>query len=178
MDKNIQHNPDIGPDRIDFDFMDASTIHLFRGPSGIARMKIDGHDKSFIKIMIASAFPLSEPNRYIGFLDGQGNDIGTIRDISELDHESAKIVQEELKRRYFLPRIKKIIQLSHDFESTYIKVETDKGIRDFTVRGHRENCPEVSPGRFIMEDVDGNRFEILDIHRLDKKSQSLLMQIL
>ena len=178
MHNNMNNNEILNPDRIEFDFMDPAAIHLFRGPHGTARLKIDGHDRSYIKVMIASAYPLSEPGRYIGFLDGTWNDIGTIRDITELDSESAAIVSEELERRYFLPKIKKVIQLNHEFEITYIKVETDRGIRDFSIRGHRENCPEVSPGRFIMEDVDGNRFEIEDFFALDKRSQTLLMQML
>lgn len=168
----------IQPDRISFDFLDAKTMRLFRGPYGAVRMTIDGHDRSYLKVTIATAFPLSEPNHYIGFLDGTGNDIGTIREISELPPDAQEIVRQELNRRYFLPRIKRIIELSHEFEITYIKVETNRGIRDFSLRGHRENCPEVSPGRFIMEDVDGNRFEILDLFKLDKRSQSLLSQIL
>ena len=175
---NTNSTISIQPDRISFDFLDAKTIHLFAGPYGATRMTIDGHDRSYLKVTIATAFPLSEPDHYIGFLDGTGNDIGTIGEISELPADAQQIVRQELDRRYFLPRIKKIIELSHEFEITYIKVETDKGIRDFSLRGHRENCPEISPGRFIMEDVDGNRFEIQNFFRLDKRSQSLLSQIL
>lgn len=105
---NTNPASNIQPDRIKFDFLDAKKMHLFRGPYGAVRMTIDGHDRSYLKVTIATAFPLSEPNHYIGFLDGTGNDIGTIREISELPADAQQIVCQELDRRYFLPKIKKI----------------------------------------------------------------------
>lgn len=173
MDKvNIQ------PDKISFEYLDAKKIKLFRAPHGSARMTIEDHDRSYLKVTIAMAFPLTKADKYIGFLDALGNDIGTIENLSELNAENQIIVKEELKRRYFLPKIIEIIQLNHEYDISYIKVKTDHGIRDFSMRGHRENCVEISPGRFIMEDIDGNRFEIPDISKLSKKSQSLLSQII
>lgn len=175
---STQNDVEIQPNRIAFEFLDAKLIHLFRAPYGSVRMAIEGHDRCYLKVIIAMAYPLSEPNRYIGFMDAQGEDIGTIRDISDLDPDEQEIVREELNRRYFLPKIEQILQLNHEYEFTYIKALTDRGIRDFSIRGHRESCPEISPGRFLLEDIDGNRFEIPDIQKLDRRSRSLLSQII
>lgn len=161
-----------------FEFLDPAAIHLSRVTSGAVRMTIDGHDRSYLKVVVARAFPISEPGKYIGFLDGNGKDIGIVEDIQKLDKASRRIVEEELEKRYFMPRIVRIMRLDHEFDVTYFEVQTDRGKRDFTVRGHSENCVEVAPFRYIIEDVDGNRFEIVDIRRLDRRSQDLLANII
>lgn len=166
------------PYALEFKYLEPSTVRLFRGPSGAARLVINGGEKSYLRVMVTRAFPISEPNRYIGFLDGDGKDIGMVEDVRKLDPESRKIVDEELQKRYFLPVIKNITRLNHEFDMAYFEVETDRGHRDFSLRGHAENCVEVSPYRYIIEDVDGSRFEIPDIRKLDKRSQNLLAMIL
>ena len=166
------------PSRIEFEFLDPASVRLFRGPSGGARLVINGHDQSYLKVTVAHAFPVSDPNRYVGFLDGQEKDIGMIEDIHKLDPESRRIAEEELESRYFTPKILRIIRLSHESDITYFEVETDRGRRDFSVRGHSENCTEVSPDRYIIEDVDGSRFEIPDVKRLDGRSRALLSRII
>lgn len=163
---------------MEFEFLDPAAVRLFRGPSGAARLEIEGHDRSYLRVRISRAFPMSEPNAYIGFLDGDGKDIGMVRDTDQLDEQSRKIIEEELGQRYFLPAIRRISRLNHEFDLTYFEVETDRGRRDFTVRGHSENVVEISPGRFIIEDVDGNRFEIPNLYLLDRQSQDFMARII
>jgi len=161
-----------------FDFLDPAAVRLVKGPAGGVRMILDGGDRSYLKVMVARAFPMSEPSRHVGFLDGNGKDIGIIEDIRKLDPESRRIAEEELDKRYFMPKILRVLKLNHEYDISYFLVETDRGQRDFTVRGHHENCVEVSPDRYIIEDVDGSRFEIPDVNRLDARSQSLLARVL
>jgi hypothetical protein len=163
---------------MNFEFLDPARVRFFRGPSNAARLVIEEHDRSYLKVTAARAFPISEPHRYIGFLDGKDKDIGMIEDIRKLDPESKRIVEEELEKRYFMPVIRRIPSLKHEFDLTYFEVETDRGKRDFSVRGHSEHCVEVSPGRYIIEDVDGSRYEIPDIDRLDARSRNFLAKIL
>lgn len=161
-----------------FEFLDPKQVRMFRGPSGMARLMVDGADRSYLKVAVARAFPVTEPNRYIGLLDGDGKDIGTVEDLRLLDPESRRVAEEELERRYFMPRITCIHKLSHEFDMTYFEVETDRGRRDFSLRGHSENCVEVSPNRYIIEDVDGCRFEIPNLKALDTRSQTFMECIL
>lgn len=70
------------------------------------------------------------------------------------------------------------MRLDHEFDVTYFEVQADRGKRDFTMRGHSENCVEVSPFWYVIEDEDSNRFEIVDIRRLDRQSQDLLANII
>jgi len=57
-------------------------------------------------------------------------------------------------------------------------VKTDRGTCRFTTRDLRENVTRMGANQFLLTDVEDNRFEILDITRLDAGSQSLLVRYL
>jgi hypothetical protein len=53
------------------------------------------------------------------------------------------------------------------------EVETDKGQREFETR-YKEDIRKLPGGRVIIKDADGNRYEIKDYMKLDKRSVSLI----
>ena len=54
------------------------------------------------------------------------------------------------------------------------RVETDRGVRAFTTRNLRENLGQPSPNRYLLTDVDGNRYDVHDLTVLDSASQAFL----
>jgi hypothetical protein len=84
------------------------------------------------------------------------------------------MILAELRRRYVLPRIQKILSCKEKFELVQLEVETDRGVKEFLSRNLRENIQQPSENRLILTDVDGNRYDIADFQALDKKSQTLL----
>jgi hypothetical protein len=154
--------------------LDPKKMRVFR-LAGVPRMTIEG-ERSWLKISPARTFPLSDPEHYIGFLDGAGKDIGMLYDPEQLDSESRHIVEEEIDRRYFVPVVDRVISVKEEFGAVYWKVETDRGEKDLVVRNLRDNMQELSATRLMITDVDGNRFEIPDVTRLDNKSQGIIMR--
>ena len=53
------------------------------------------------------------------------------------------------------------------------EVETDRGYRVFDIRD-REDLRLIGGTRVLLQDADGNRFEIEDIGELDDRSRRLL----
>lgn len=143
--------------------------------AGVTRLTIE-NERSYPKVSVARAFPLSDPNHYIGFLDSGGKDIGMVYDPDLLDHDSHKLVTEELERRYFVPIVERVISVKEEFGAIYWKVETDRGEKEIVVRNLRDNLQELSASRLIITDVDGNRFEFPDITKADGKTQSIIMR--
>lgn len=154
--------------------LDPKQVKLFR-TGGVTRLTIK-NECSYLRIISARAFPLSDPDHYIGFLDGAGKDIGLIVDPSLLDPESRQILEEELEKRYFVPVVERVISVKEEFGTVYWRVETDRGEKEFIVRNLRDNIQELSSTRLLITDVDGNRFEIPDINRLDAKSLGIIMR--
>lgn len=57
---------------------------------------------------ILRTLPISDPWRYLIVYDAEGNEVGIIVDIKELDPASQEIVREELESRYHIPKILRI----------------------------------------------------------------------
>jgi hypothetical protein len=110
--------------------------------------------------------------------DGAQKVFGLVADPRELDHESRQIVEEELRRRYLLPVITRIVSLRREFGMSLWKVETDRGISEFTMTGGHDNIAELTPTRLVLTDSEGNRYEIPDLRRLDPASRALLDTII
>lgn len=181
-DKNggIQAEPEIpaplptDPAAFELRVFDPKRIRIFR-VGGVTRLTWE-NERSWTKVGMARAFPLSDPDHYIGFLDGAGKDMGLIHDPSLLDPESRKVMEEELEKRYFVPLVERVLNVKEEYGTVYWTVETDRGEKEIIVRNLRDNLLELSSSRVIITDVDGNRFEFPDINKLDGKSMGIIMR--
>ena len=157
--------------------VDPGKILLFKEPAWALRMTIE-EDRSYLRIKVARAAPLSDPDRYICFLDAKDEVICMVTELDELPEKSRPFAMEELDWRYLTARIEKVISLRNEYGVSYWEVETDRGLREFVARSVGENAQWLNDTRLIIFDVDGNRFEIADIQALDKKSTGLMELVL
>ena len=157
-------------------FLDAKRLRFYKTDGGELRLDIE-NDRCVLSVTVARAFPLNDPNHYISVIDANGDEVGMLYDLRQLDHESRREVEEDLRRRYFMPKIVKIVSIRVEFSNAYYEVETDKGPKEFVVHGIRRNMVEISPGRYLFEDVDANRFEIPDLSQLHTRSRLLLERL-
>ncbi len=125
---------------------------------------------------ILSVFPISNREGFVSLRDLNGEEIGVVERPTELDGTSRHIVFEELGRSYFLPRIEDIFAVTDDLNVITWSVLTDKGPRTFEVRDPRKNVRSVGGGRYIVKDVDGNRYDIPRLSLLPPRSQTLIRE--
>jgi len=152
--------------------LEAKKIKIYR--NGLDDLVVELPDGSkYEKIRDLRAFPLSNPGTFIAFRDKEDNEIGLIESIKELKSDSKKVLEEELQKSYFIPKIKRIKDLSEKFGVSQWEVETNKGTHTFNVK-NREEVRPLSSGRVLIKDADGNRYEIPDYRKLDAKSIALL----
>jgi len=155
----------------ELEYLDPKKIDFSRRGDALV-LTIEG-DRSYLKVRAVRAFPLTEPNEFIGFMDSiSGRDIGVIRSLCELDCPTRKMIKCDLEKRYFIPRILKIDQAKKEFGTVYWDVDTDRGRRQFVMRGIRDSIHEIEPGRYLVIDIDGNRFEVPRLDELDARSQA------
>jgi hypothetical protein len=153
--------------------IEPSNIRLFRHPPWRLRLTIL-ENRSYPKVKIARAAPLTHPSRYICFLDEKDEVITMIADPSLLDPESARIVGEELDQRYLTSVITRVMSVRSEFGVSYWDVETHRGRREFVIQNVAENAQWISDRHLMLIDVDTNRFEIPDTQALDKKSLAFI----
>ena len=158
-------------------YLEAAKVRFFR-PSGGAHLRVELQDNlCILEARVRRSFPFSASQQYLSIQDAGGNEIGILRDPAELDKESRQLVEDELDRRYFTPKILGIENLRNDGGMWTFNVRTQRGTSEFYVRNWRDSSHEIAPGRYQIYSVDGQRFEIPDYDALDSKSKSLMDQL-
>ncbi len=129
-----------------------------------------GEETEYKKISLIRNFPFEYKYSYITVLNSEMKEIGIIRSTDDFSPEEKELLEKELDRRYYMPVIKNILKMKEKMGFTNWTVDTDFGEITFSVRDTFKNMVKLPKGRCIITDVDGNRYEIPDIEKLDKKS--------
>ena len=152
--------------------IDPQQVRFYRGADQKIYMESAGGTEG--PLTVKWAFPLTRPDKYVVVSDEKGAFVGLIKNYKKLDPASLAVVQEGLEESYFLPRITRIREIEDRFRIMIWTVDTDRGPRRFEVRSRRRDIRWLSDRHVVIQDVDGNRYEIEDIGALDAKSRDLL----
>lgn len=156
---------------MDFNYIDPKFVEFHVAPDDTLRVVIPG-EVCGMRVEVLRAMPLTHPEHYIVLRDGGGKELGILRDLRDLPFETAEMLRELLHRRYFLPQITRIIHIYERFGTSVWNVETDRGPISITTRAMQEAVHEMGKGRYMLSDVESNRYEIPDINALDDDSQA------
>ncbi len=147
-------------------------------PEGASNLRVSiKDDRCVLNARIRRSFPLSHPDEFLSIQDGAGKEVGILLSLGDLEHESRKLAELELDRRYFTPKITQLKSLKQEGGMWTFEVNTSRGPTSFYVRNWRDSSYEISPGRFVIQSVDGQRFEVPNFDELDTKSQTLIEQL-
>ncbi len=161
------------------DLVPADLCFRYAGENVTLRLA-DG--RFFPRVTLRKCFPLSGEGTWITvrYQSGDENvEIGVIEAVMQLDAESRKTVLRELRRHYLVPQIQRISAIREEFGYLFWTVETDRGPREVIMHDNIiANTREVSPGRWLIIDINQARYEIFDLNALDAPSQKLLKRCL
>jgi len=124
-------------------------------------------DKEFPRVFLHRAFPFDDPYCYISVLDKDLKEIGLIKRIDDFPEDIAFILKNELTRKYYAPKVEKIISVKERYGFSYWKVITDAGEMTFTLQDTYRSILKVGNGRVFIIDMDGNRYEIPNVEDLE-----------
>jgi hypothetical protein len=172
--ENTKETPATLVEASQLSFLSPKKLRFFKHGATL-RLTIED-DRSFPKIEIVRAFPLSDRSHFFSVRDGADNEVGLIVNPTELSAENQNLIDEDLQRRYFVPSVKKIISAKERFGTVEWTVETDRGLCHFTTQNLRENVQRPTASRIILNDVDGNRYDIRDVDELSRESQEILFR--
>ena len=166
-------------------YLDPEEVRVWRGEDGRVYCTI-ANELTVLTPMFMRSHPLSDADRYISIRAveakersvAMGKEFGLLRDWRRLDPESRAIVEAELERRYLHPRVLAILAV-RDFSGVQVcDFDTDRGLREVTLRDVRDNVIYVGRGRILITDAEGNRYDIEDVDELDPDSRLRLARIL
>jgi hypothetical protein len=158
-------------------FFEPEKLRFWRTPGGVVRMEVEG-ECSCLKVVVARAFPLSHPDEYLSLRDGNKKELGMLRRLRDVPKEARRLLEEEIDRRYFLPRIDRIEQIRERFGIAEWEVVTSRGPRKFVTKSVHDSVIEPEPNRYLVTDVDGNRYEIADLTEMEPTSAKRLSELL
>lgn len=138
-----------------------------RTEGGFVSMEIDG--ESYPRVQVYRSFPFTDPDAYISIRepDEKAKEIGVIKNLrKDVSKETRQMLEEQLRLRYFTPKIEKIINIKDEYGFAYFDVLTDHGACRFTIHMGGGSVVNLSDTRLMITDLDGNRFEIADVTKL------------
>jgi hypothetical protein len=149
---------------------------LYRTEAGSLRMTLE-NERTVLRVKAKRCFPFSSPVKYISIRDGNDDEIGIISDLAHLSREYRRWIEDDLEMRYFTPRVTGIKLIRHRFGGVEWHVETNCGPKRLITKGVHDTMTEVEIGRYVITDVDGNRYEVYT-EELDAMSRERIERLI
>ncbi|MGF7144512.1 hypothetical protein HNQ56_002943 [Anaerotaenia torta] len=168
------------PEEFDLEMMEKETQEMLRlrfitkenavfrrTEGGFVSLEIEG--ESYPRVQVHQSFPFTDPDAYISIRepDEKAKEIGIIKSLKkDVSKETREMLEEQIRLRYFTPKIEKIIDIKDEYGFAYFDVLTDHGACRFTIHMGGGSVVNLSDTRLMITDLDGNRFEVPDVTRL------------
>jgi hypothetical protein len=156
-------------------WIEPSEVTFSQSPHGNLRLTVA--DRSYRRVNVVRALPLSDADEYLSVRSGD-DEIGVLRALADLDAEQGAMVAAQLEQRYFRPLITRVMKVRDHSGTFHWDVETDRGAVSFASKHPRHSATRLGANRWLITDVDNNRYEVRDAGELDRRSRGILMLLL
>jgi uncharacterized protein YxjI len=137
----------------------------------------DADGQEHVDVEPARGFPISDPDNRISIRDAQGHEIRWVERLADLPAEVRSVLEADLRRREFIPVIKRIVHMTAFTEPSQWDVETDRGRTQFLL-GDEDDIHRLEGHRAVIIDTHGVRYLIPDTRALDAHSRRILERYL
>lgn len=146
--------------------LDGNNAVFRRTAGGFVALKTNG--KEYPRVGVYLTFPLTNPEEFISIreADEKAREIGMVEKLSLLPPDQQEMLREQIKLRYFMPVITKVLDIKDEYGYAYWNVATTFGACRFTTQMSGDAVIHLSDSRLLVTDIDGNRYEIPDFYSL------------
>jgi len=139
----------------------------FSGTEG-GFLSLKTNDKEYSRVGVYLTFPLTCPEEFLSIreCDEKAKEIGLIEKLTDLPNDQQEMIREQIRLRYFMPAITKVLDIKDEYGYAYWHVTTDFGSLRFTTQMSGNAVISLSDSRLLVTDIDGNRYEIPDFYKL------------
>ena len=160
-------------DPLEIGIMTMDTAEFFVTDGGFLGLKYK--DAEYKHITLRRTSPIKMPTEYISVADHENKEIGIIKSIGELSESQRGIVENELDCRYYSPEVTEIISVKDKLGYVYIEMKLmnkngKTSTKNCAVKDVNRNIRMLSDTSLIIFDVDGNRYIISELSKLDRAS--------
>ena len=160
-------------DNLELGLLDVEKTEFYVTEGGFTGLKYNGND--YAHITLRRTMPIKTPNEYVSVADHENKEIGILRSVADLKGEQRSIVENELDKRYYSPEVLEILSVKDKLGYVYVemRVKNKQGrehVKSCAVKDVNRNIRMLSDTSLIIFDVDGNRYIVEELARLDKQS--------
>ena len=157
----------------DIGLMDTDKAEFYVTEGGFTGLRYEGSE--YPHIVLRRSLPIKEPMKYISVADDENKEIAIIRSIDDLKGQQRDIVIKELDNRYYSPEVLEVISVSDKLGYVYMEMRiknknSNVYVKSCAVKDVSRNIRMLSDTSLIIFDVDGNRYIVSDLFKLDRKS--------
>ena len=161
----------------DLGLLDISQAEIYATEGGFVGLKYQGEDHKHV--ILRRIMPLQMPLEYISIADTENKEIGILKAVADLPVAQQEIVIKELDSRYYAPEVLDVLSVQDKLGYVYMEMQ----LRNKQGKEYKKNCAVkdvsrnirmVTPTSVIIFDVDGNRYVIPDVSRLNRNSMRKL----
>lgn len=137
-----------------------------RTEGGFLALKLE--DKEYDRVGVYLTFPLTNPEEFISIreTDEKAKEIGIIGNLKDMKKDVQEMIREQVRLRYFMPVIRKVMDVKDEYGYAYWHVMTDFGACRFTTHMGGDAVINIGGARYQITDIDGNRYELPDLYAL------------
>jgi predicted transcriptional regulator len=164
-------------EHVDIGLLDTKEAQFYFADGGFLGLKYKETD--YPHVTLKRALPVGRPSEYISVYDVENKEIGIIREIAELTDKNLQVVAKELDSRYFCPYVLEVKSVKDKLGYVYAEfmLGADKAhahTKSCALKDVSRNIRMLNDKSILIFDVDGNRYLIPDIYKLDKQSRKRL----
>lgn len=126
------------------------------------------------RVSLHRMFPFNIPFKYISVLNTDSEEIGMIVDLSIFDNETETLLKNELERKYYVCPLTELISIKDRFGFSYWKAKGIDSDISFTIKDVHSSVRLDGLGNIMISDIDGNRYTLPSVDKLDSKSKKLI----
>lgn len=153
--------------------LNVNELKFTRRDSGYLYLDYQGN--SYEEISLTRLQPFFCLDTYISVSfrnnDEEWIEIGVIKDLKEMSEEQKQLCTDYLSFRYYIPIITKVYSIRDNrMGYLFVDAETTAGRKKIAVNDWWTNFRINSSGILTVTDSDGNKYQIPDLDKIDKKS--------
>ena len=110
--------------------MTAENAVFTRTEGGFLSLKFG--EKTYDRVGVYLTFPLTNPEEFISVreADEKAKEIGMIRSLKDMPKDVQDMIQEQVRLRYFMPVIRKVMEVKDEYGYAYWYVHTDPAVHN------------------------------------------------
>ncbi|MCE1170446.1 DUF1854 domain-containing protein [Azovibrio restrictus] len=137
----------------------------------------DASGEAHTGVVPVRAFAITAPDQGLALMSPEGHELLWIDTLAALPETMARLLQEELEQREFMPEIRAIRHVSSFATPSTWEVDTDRGPTRLVLKGE-EDIRRLGPNALIIADHHGLQYLIRDRQALNHQSRKFLMRFL